>query len=365
MNDEIKLTNECSQCGDTIPQVDAITGEERCYHRCVSCGHPHMGFFDVDLTPHQIPTDYRCIHCKDPFIFSHSILSDFMSCPKYAMFSIDLGRSRGSTAMDFGAAIHVALDALQKHRNLPEALMIFRDDYGIPPEWETLRTVERGEGILRAFWHKFQDNPLLTSPGVNEESAAIELAPGLLYSARIDRIPQVDGKRSIMDYKTTTYFDREEFTKTFNMSHQFTGYTYVASVISDTPIHDVDVLLIKVHRGTKTRKASELANGGTPYDDAYDFVILPQTRPDHMVERFIHTVKYYVKWWSECRATGFWPENTSYCFHYQRACQYLEYCQMPTDKAIKLLEFEFDLRHWDSIRGQETILASAKGAPRV
>ncbi len=354
--------NNCTQCGNEILQVNSITGEVNCYHRCVSCGHPHMGFFDKD---EENPTDYRCLNCREPFVYSWSILDDFMGCPKYAMFSQDLGRSKSSSPMQFGHAIHAALDVLQRHRSIDEAIMMFQDEYGIPPEWEDLRTVERGEGILRAFWHRFKDNPLMTSPGVNEESAAIQIAPNLLYSARIDRIPEIDGKKSILDYKSTTFFDRETFTKTFNMSHQFTGYAYVATLITGQVIHDVDVLLIKVHKGTKTRKASELANGRSPYDDAYDFTILPQTRPDFMMENFLKTVTYYAKWWCYCRATGFWPERTSYCFHYQSSCQYLEYCQMPLKQAVKLLRVEFDLRFWDSIAGKETILAPAERPPRV
>ncbi len=353
------MNDQCNQCNVAIPQINQTTGEETCYHRCVECGNPHMGFFDMEK---ERPTDYRCLYCKEPFIYSWSILDSFMSCPKYAMFSIDLGRGKSTPAMAFGSALHEAFDVLQKTRDLDAGIIAFQESYGFPPEYETLRTREKGEGIIRAFWYKFKDNPLITSPPANEQSAAISIGD-FLYSARIDRQPVVNGRKSILDYKSSTYFDRTPFLKTFDMSHQFTGYAYVASVISGSLIEDVDVLMVKVSKGTKARKAHELAAGREPYDDAYGFSVLPQARPSHMVERFIKTVQYVADWWCYCRATGFYPEFTGGCFRYNRDCEYLEYCKMPVEEAIPLLQVEFDLKYWDSIAGKETILAHAKGGP--
>lgn len=363
------MTN-CPKCNTTNLLVLNDKGEEKCHHRCPECGQPFYTYYEDTFLD-----DYRCEVCQAPYVHSWSGLSTFMSCPKYDLFANHLGRTRSTVAMDYGSALHRGIDVLQRHRDVEEAVIVFREEFGLPPKWDDLspderkallRTPDRGESIIRSFWQKYRDHPILTEEGLNEESGAIEIPPNefyggrILYSGRIDRL--AGGK--VIDWKTSSYFGREGFEATFNMSHQFTGYAALATIILGTTVEDVEVVLIKVAKGTKSRTKTQLVEGREPYDDAFGFKILPQKRVGHRVDAFFNTVRMYVKWWHDCRKSGFWPEATSYCYHYNNPCVYLDYCQMPFDLAVGQLKYEFELRSWDSLKGVGTVLRGVEyGGP--
>lgn len=370
------MLEKCTYCNNTTLKVLEDDGTETCYHRCPECGQPFYGFFNTEEAKLEYIVDnYKCTLCGDSFVYSWSLLSNFMSCPKYALFANDLGRTRSTVAMRYGSGIHCGIDVLQKTRDIEAAVAVFRGEFGFPIGWhdmssdeqkKLLRTPDKGEGILRAFWQKFQDHPIMTDVGLNEESGVLEIGPSdmyggqFLYSGKIDRLSE----RRVIDWKTTSYFGRESFEDTYNMSHQMTGYACLASVLTGEPVEDIEVVLIRVAKGTARRTKAELALGKEPYDDAFDFKILPQKRRPHQTESFINTIRMAVKWWNDCRRSGFWPEWTPYCYHYNNACVYLEYCQMPLDLAISQLKYEFDLRSWNPIKGEETILRGVEvGGP--
>jgi hypothetical protein len=343
--------SNCQTCGEVI------SPDTKCYHRCTECGHPFYGFFDDET---GVKDDYRCTICKEPFIYSWSLVSNFMNCPKYAMFNVELGRSISSLAMKFGTCLHKSLDKLQDTKDLDLAIDLFRLDFIGNLDIDSMRTPDLGEKILREFWKKYADHQFMTAKGANEKSGAIEIRPGLLYSGKIDRI--VDG--NVIDYKSTSFFGRENFERTYNMSHQFTGYQHIASMITGQSFDDINVWLIKVSKGTKRRSAAELSDGREPYDDACDFKILPQRRRPHQVERFLQTIDYYVRWWNECRRTGFYPEQTNYCFHYQRDCMYLDLCELSIPQALEQVKYYFPLRAWDPLKGEEVVLQEQRRVGR-
>ena len=356
--------NNCPKCKTINLKVPMDDGTETCFHRCPECGQPYYAFMDETT---DVVDDYRCALCNDSFVYSWSLVSNFMSCPSYALFANDLGRTRSTIAMRYGSAIHCSIDTLQKHRDIEEAVVVFREEFGIPIGWEDmapeerkklLRTPDRGEGIIRAFWEKFKDHEIMTDVGSNEESGVLEIGPSdlykgqFLYSGKIDRLC---GKR-VIDFKTSSYFGRESFEDTYNMSHQFTGYACLASVLTGELVEDIEVVLIKVAKGTARRNKAEQALGREAYDDANDFKILPQKRRPHQTESFINTIRMAVKWWNDCRRANFWPQFTPYCYHYNNACVYLDYCQMNIGLAINQLKYEFDLRSWNPLTGTEYIL---------
>lgn len=348
----------CNACGveiDYNPEQRKLSAgieialDKPCYHRCVECGQPFYTFFDEQT---GIKDDYKCAVCGDPFVYSWSLVSQFMSCPKYTMFNTELGRSISTLAMDFGSCLHRALDMLQATRDLTLTIDNFRHDYIGNIEIDSMRTPDYGATILTEFWGRYHNHPLMTSEGFNEKSVAVEMRPGLLYSGKVDRITP----GNVIDYKSSSFFGRENFERTYEMNHQFTGYQWLAGIITGQNFEDINVWLIKVSKGTKRRTAAEKSAGREEYDDACDFKIIPQRRRPHQIDRFLKTIDYAVRWWNDCRRTGFYPEWSPYCFHYNRDCMYLDLCQMDIPEAVRQIKYHFPLRVWDPLAGEEVLL---------
>jgi len=273
----------------------------------------------------------------------------------------------GTQAMDFGGALHEAIAYLKVHRDLEAAIDLFREVYVDPsaglPETERaseLRTHERGEGILRTFWQRFADDELMTRPSYVEKVAAVELAPGILYSAKIDDL-SLEAQEAT-DYKTTSWFNNDRFLETWHMNHQFTGYCVVPTALTGINIEKVRVVVIKISKGRKTPPPGVSKKDWVEYQDAYDFKVILQRRQEWHKQDFMRTIKFYVKWWNDCRKEGYWPQNSKYCWHYQRKCIYFDICRMPFERVFDELRYSFPLRVWDPMTGEGEILRERESA---
>jgi hypothetical protein len=143
-------------------------------------------------------------------IYSYSQISRYLRCPRsYRYRYLDGWRERDTrAAMIFGRCFENALSAYFRREDCTAALfkewLAFRDislDYGKGDSWD--RMVHQGVHLLEMFSR--DDRVRIQRPADELQIKIIRSLPGgNEFVAYIDAVGEIDGKRHLIDWKTTT-----------------------------------------------------------------------------------------------------------------------------------------------------------------
>jgi len=157
----------------------------------------------------------------DDRIWDYTAINTFQHCRrKFYFFVIKGYRSkRVAPALEFGLAIHEALDAYYTS-GLEEAAKIFRETY-VDREGEDLRTVENGLKLLGHYSKVYANEPFKVI-GTPEQGFVFPLGD-ILWGGRMDLPVLWDNEVWIVEHKTCARLD-SNFFKQFKMDSQVTSY---------------------------------------------------------------------------------------------------------------------------------------------
>ena len=164
---------------------------------------------------------------QEPYL-SHSRVSRYLHCPEqYRLYYIENLRPRFPAAsLVFGKVVHRALAAL--FQNGEDPVEAFRRSwqevsqveltYNHRDSWEKLSSA--GEALLRKFVE--EELPRLTNVAATEKAFTLDITSlDLPFVGIIDLVADLDGKRTVVDFKTSAsaYKEHEAL-----MSDQLTAY---------------------------------------------------------------------------------------------------------------------------------------------
>ena len=164
-------------------------------------------------------------------MYDNSQLQTFKDCPeryrlKYVEGLKKLEEGRDEHDKNFGKAIHSALESYYKGGSLEASKLAFQTDYPVQLSVEDLaKTQENGITLVEAYTkHYAKEDKAWTIKAV-EVADQFEIAPGVLFTVKIDLIMEQQGCIYFVDHKTTgkpfnwTYWSR------FEPNPQITAYT--------------------------------------------------------------------------------------------------------------------------------------------
>ena len=143
-------------------------------------------------------------------------LSSFIRCKRkwYYRFWLDLVPFTSPTALEFGIAMHEALDALYKNDFNLDAMLARWEEVKDTFKPDMKRNQESGERILRDYYDEYKVQVGLIDVLHNEVSFVMPIED-IVMKGRIDRIISWAGSTYVMDHKTTTMLGKYYFEQYF------------------------------------------------------------------------------------------------------------------------------------------------------
>lgn len=291
--------------------------------------------------------------------FDFSMLNVFLNCHRYYYYRHELNIAvLGQTAppLVMGGAIH---NALKNHHNLlmnngqgpgyrydyeqhayaaklgfAEHVKPYLIDNSFPitkEQSDGKRYATRGLDILEAYLKHYPYEDFVFE-GVELPIALImpyqyENETGeVIYIGMVDGVIFWRGKYYILETKTASRIDRYYF-PTFKLSFQVIGYI---NAIRELKGLDIDRALINVI-GVYVKD----------YKFERDTVIKQEEEIESFQEQII-SITREIFWYRSRVALGeqpenVWYQNPSYCFKWNRACQFHPLCSKPTSQGRKML----------------------------
>lgn len=160
-------------------------------------------------------------------ILDNTMLSAWDTCPtKYYWRHIRnlVSLDDTSAALNFGTAIHKALETLYKQNNISDAIAELKPIIDAGPT-DSKRNLENGIRIMLGYHERwFPERFKIVQV---EIPISWELSSDLMYCGRLDTLVEWDGVTYILEHKTSsnlTMFCAQP-------NHQITGYVYGARVL--------------------------------------------------------------------------------------------------------------------------------------
>lgn len=161
-----------------------------------------------------------------------------------------------------------------------------------------------------------------------EAAFEIPLPSGRIFSGLIDQQIEWNGRLWIRDFKTTSR--KEDFTKKFNPSHQFTGYVWAAQQLSGRRVEGV---IIENVYNTKTKGP--------------EFIPTLASRTTADIDHWLEWIEHVYDRWEESVEKEFWPMYTSACGDFG-GCFFREACNSGSWPTIeRFLEQRTVYSEWD------------------
>ena len=171
--------------------------------------------------------------------FSYTQIAQYLRCPRSYQYKYMLGwQERADRAsLAFGRSFEKALEALFRKQDpgaeLFQQWSAYREaqlDYGERDDWDSM--LRQGIGLLERF---AQDNRVHVRPQ-NLQKKLIKVLPrGNDFVAYVDAIGSLDGKRCLLEWKTTTARYAEEPAGLTALDLQLVSYSWISG-ISDVAI---------------------------------------------------------------------------------------------------------------------------------
>jgi hypothetical protein len=173
--------------------------------------------------------------------FSYTQVSQYLRCPRsYRFRYLDGWREKESrAALCFGRCFEKALAAFLEHEDASAVLFeewgTYRDvplEYSLGDDWE--RLLRQGIGLLEQF---ARDNRIrIRQPQCNMQKKLIRpLANGNEFLTYVDAIGHLDGKRRLLEWKTTSARYPEQPEGLTSLDLQLVCYSWITG-ISDVAI---------------------------------------------------------------------------------------------------------------------------------
>lgn len=244
-----------------------------------------------------------------------------------------------STPMEFGSAIHKALESI--YRDGPRVreadaykfAKVFCDAFPRHME-DRVYTQENGTELLACYILKWEHDKFdilaIEQPFHLDMPDDID-GQGFTYAGRMDLVVEMDGKIYPWDHKTTSYFG-DHFEKGFKLDVQMTGYIKANKVAHGE--HAASAAIINALR--PTNKISPEC-----------FVRKETTRtPEELVE-WEHELRATVDQIRSSRLVGRWIKHApTACFTYNRTCEYYGLCTAGESQRAALIDSAFEQKVW-------------------
>lgn len=169
-------------------------------------------------------------------IYSYSQISRYLRCPRsYRYRYLDGWREKETrAAMAFGRCFEKALGAYFRRGDAAAALFkewdAFREvplDYSGGDSWD--RMVHQGVHLLQKFAQ--DDRVRMPCPKKNLQVKMVRALPGgNEFVAYLDAIAELDGRRCVVDWKTTTSRYPEEPPGLLSLDPQLVGYSWISGI---------------------------------------------------------------------------------------------------------------------------------------
>ena len=308
--------------------------------------------------------------------FDFTSLDTFQTCRKkyYYRMVKNLVPNTVAPALEFGKAIHLALEAYYKNGcNLEMALDAFTHNYA-DREGDDRRTIENGIKVLRGYAEVYKNEPFKVidtevgfavpiSNMVTEEDNVTRCntcgmavdgteqkeCPGCLtpYSiilcGRLDALVDWDGQLYVLEHKTSSSLGMNYF-KQFEINMQVDGYVYAATELTGRQCLGAVINVLEVWKDVKkpTAKTKTLEE---------HYARDPQGRSVYELDEYKKDVPRIVRDLLEAERTGNFYRNKRSCFSYNYKCPYWDICKYGEND--KLIARDFKEEKWEPYKQVE------------
>lgn len=269
----------------------------------------------------------------------YTMVNTFCTCPRKYEYRINRGLvpKKRATPLEFGGAIHKALDEWYQSRDEQKALELFTGTYQ-EDESDAKRTHKMGKWILQNYFSSYRDQPW--KPILSEKAFTVP-APGhpeYSFIGRIDKIVEWDKVLWVVDHKTTSGLG-PQYTKKVEPNGQLAGYKWAAKEMGyEVAGVILDVLLVAkglLDSSSRSRLQPLLRI------DAY----ISDDRLYEWASEFSHAITRI----KGCEAKKVWPMEGMFngaCTYYGE-CPYQKVCMEDGDVRERVLGHYYEEDFWD------------------
>ena len=267
----------------------------------------------------------------------YSQLQTFIECPRryYNRYKLSLKKiieDEREVDMNFGSAMHKALEAYYKGSATAEVLRVFNENFS-PLAGDQVRTPRHAEALLSAYikYYSGLTNELgdtyLTTLSSVEGKPLVEVKDtfnigNIEYIVKIDRIVKSNAGNWVQDHKCTTK-SLYTFSNKFTPNMQVSGYVdYVTKKYGQCSGFIPNVLWF----GFRTR-----AYKGEPAGFHYQFQRDIINRTKEQIADFEQNVIYWCAKLEQVEKDNYWGKNENQCVR----CSYRELCISCDDETVK------------------------------
>jgi len=276
-----------------------------------------------------------------------SMMSSFAYCPqRYFREHVEGWTStRPATSLSFGGALHKGLQAICENIELSGAISYFRLLFAPFDGLDKVRTMEKGEEILRAFVEQGRNKDWKTE--LCEVSFNFEAAPGFHYCGKIDRLGKKEGVRAVQDFKTST----QPWQFISNPNHQATGYLTGVKTVLDPKVEEFYFEMIRVQGSSKEGYVTIKGKPGQESRTESIFQSMLVTRSQKQIEGFLQDILGWAEQIQVCMDSSRWPKNTENCNGKYGLCQFHPVC-LAGEGGEAVLEMMYKKEKWNPIEGR-------------
>ena len=264
------------------------------------------------------------------------MMSAYMVCQRrfWLRHVKDLTLKTRITPLEFGGAIHAALNTWFKSGSADKALTSFKSAWeacGGDCQEDQKRTQAKAERILKGYIAKYAQEPFTVL--ANEKAFESVMPNGLTYIGRRDRVVNWQGAIYVLEHKTMSQLGYATFNK-FKPNLQIDGYIYDAAKNDYPTCHGcvVDAILV-----AKTKE---------------DYARKIETRTAEEIDTFPELFDHITQAIQNSLANDHWVPNYEMCTYYG-ACPYRTMCMQPKELWQRIADTEYVVSHWDPRNIQE------------
>lgn len=272
---------------------------------------------------------------KNKTEFDYTMMSDYQLCQRRYRFRHVEGlvSDHRQYAVEFGGAIHKALDSWYKDKDVNKAIEIFKADYEENPNEEPKRTHAMGEWILKNYNEQYKDQPFKVL--ATEHEFTHKLPNGNNLIGRIDKVVEWSGTIWIVDHKTTSQLG-PQFFKQFDPTLQITGYVWAAKQEGFNCTGGlVDAILV-----AKGLLKSSTRGRLTPLSRGDVYV------SDWKLDEWLDTVTKIQTDIKLSENNDRWVPNFNQCTYYGE-CPYRRICKEEPEIRGRVKEMDYSIGFWD------------------
>ena len=256
----------------------------------------------------------------------NTMASSFNSCPRkfYWRHVLHLVNKGGTpAALEYGKAIHFALETLYKGGTLEDTLHAFLKDFN-PDDGDAKRNVENGLITLEGYYNKWIPEHFVIKEV--EVAGSIELSNDCLFAYRMDLLVEYLGGVYICEHKTTGNM-RWLVPKP---NHQISGYVYAGKTLG----FDMDGAIINL-LGVYS------VNSKIKMDDRFQRNITTRTAED--LEEWRHYILTTKASIDSCVEQRWFPQYTHSCWN----CTYQDLCNSSPKALEQVIDFSYNTERWE------------------